>query len=92
MRSILDLPPGVDPVVSEKQPKGCRVKVTVDEPGFADARLLVKFPHEDQPALELRAGESITLVVKGWIRNSVLLEALPREGDPEDPDLEGGAW
>lgn len=92
MRSILDLPPGVDPVVSKEQPKGCRVRISVEEPGFSDARVLIKFPHEDVGALEIRAGESIELVVKGWIRNSIIVEALPREGDPADPDLEGGVY
>ncbi len=68
-----------------KTPKGCRVSIKVEEPGFSDARILVKRPHTDV-ALEMRAGDSIEMIVKPWLVNQVVIEGLPREGDPEKPD------
>lgn len=92
MRSMLDLPPGVDPIVNEKEPKGCRVSVKVNEPGFSDARVVLKFPHGDVQSVLINPGGEYEFVLPAHIRNQVILEALPREGDPEDPDMEGGAW
>ena len=94
MRSILDLPPDVkaDMLGRGEQPKGCRVRIVVDEPGFSDARVMLKFPHGDVESVVLGPGGEYEFILKGWIQNQVILEALPREGDPEDPDAEGGAW
>jgi hypothetical protein len=67
-------------------PKGMRVTVRVDEPGFSDARMLLKMPHGGQPAIELRGGDEFQFILKPWLVNQMVLEALPREGDPEKPD------
>ena len=74
-----------------QQPKGCRVTIKVEEPGFSDARVMLKFPWEGMPNVIINPGVSYTFVLKGHIANQVVIEGLPREGDPEDPDMEGGA-
>ena len=67
-------------------PKGCRVTVRIDEPGFSDARVQMKFPYSDAPAIELKGGDEFQFVMKPWLVNQIVLEALPREGDPEKPE------
>jgi hypothetical protein len=92
-RSILDLPPNVKEEIfleKQKELKGCRVRITVDEPGFSDARVIVKFPHGDLKSVIIGPGDSFEYVHKAHLQNQVVLEALPREGDPMDPDMEGG--
>lgn len=63
-----------------------------DEPGFSDARVMLKFPHGAIESIIIGPGDSHTIILPAHIRNQVILEALEREGDPEDPDAEGGAW
>ena len=95
MSSFLDLPPNVKEEIMIKdaeQLKGCRVRITVDEPGFSDARVMVKFPYGAIESVVIGPGESFEYIHKAHIKNQVVLEALEREGDPEDPDAEGGAW
>lgn len=73
-----------------KKPKGCRVKIKVDEPGFSDARIMVKFPWEEMPNVIINPGVEYSFILPGWIKNQIVIEALPRDGDPMDPDMEGG--
>jgi hypothetical protein len=89
MKSILDLPPGIEPL-NQDQPKGCRVKVTVNEPGFSDARVVLKFPYGDIESVTIGPGDSYEYIHKAHIENQVIIEALRRDGDPLDPDAEGG--
>lgn len=67
-------------------PKGCRVTIRLDEPGFSDARILVKTPHGSIPAIELRGGDEFQVLLKPWLINQLVLEGLPRGGDPEKPE------
>jgi hypothetical protein len=75
-----------------KSPKGCRVTITVDEPGFSDARALVKFPYEGMPNIIINPGVKYSFILKPHIAHQVVLEGMLRDGDPEDPDMEGGAY
>lgn len=90
-RSILDLPPGTE-LLSNHEPKGCRVRVVVDEPGFSDARIMLKFPYGEVENVVIGPGGHYEFILKAHVVNQVIMEALPRDGDPEDPDMEGGAW
>lgn len=93
MSRILDLPPNMrEELLYEAalRLKGCRVKITVDEPGFSDARVMLKFPHGDIKSVIIGPGDTYEYVHKPHLVNQVVLEALPREGDPPDPDMEGG--
>jgi|VirMetMinimDraft_7_1064189.scaffolds.fasta_scaffold00928_7 hypothetical protein len=91
MRSILDLPPGIEPL-SNQVPKGCRVRITVDEPGFSDARVMLKFPSGEVESVVVGPGGSYEFILRSHIANQVIIEGLLRDGDPQDPDMEGGAW
>lgn len=94
-RSLLDLPPGVKADMladANTQLKGCRVKITVDEPGFSDARAMLKFPHGDIQSVTIGPGDTYEFILKPHLVNQVILEGMLRDGDPEDPDLEGGQW
>lgn len=89
----LDLPPNVRQsiMINEAETlKGCRVKITVDEPGFSDARVRVKFPYSEIESVVIGPGDSFTYIQKPHLAHQVVVEGLMREGDPEDPDLEGG--
>lgn len=67
-----------------KTPKGCRVTIRCDEPGFADARVKIKFPHDEHmPPITIKSGQEIQLILRPWLVNQIVLEGLPREGDPE---------
>lgn len=90
-KSILDLPPGIDNRVGQ-EPKGCRVRISVEEPGFSDARIVLKFPHGEVETVQVGPGGHYEFILKAHVKNQVVLEALLREGDPEDPDGAGGAW
>lgn len=95
MKSILDLPPNLKEELAVKaaEPlKGCRVKITVMEPGFSDAAARLKFPWGDIESVFIGPGDSFEFVLKPHIANQVVLEGVERDGDPEDPDAEGGAW
>jgi hypothetical protein len=67
-------------------PKGCRVTIRLDEPGFSDARLRMKMPHAGGPPIELKGGDEFQFIMRPWLVNQVVLEAMPREGDPEKPE------
>lgn len=75
-----------------KTPKGCRVTIKVDEPGFSDARIMLKLPYEDAPSVILNPGVTWSFILKPHIANQVVIEGLLRDGDPEDPDMEGGQY
>lgn len=97
MRSynMFDLPPDVkeDLAIKAAEPlKGCRVKITVMEPGFSDAAAMLKFPFGDIESVFVGPGDSYEFILKPHIANQVILEGVERMGDPEDPDAEGGAW
>lgn len=90
-RSMLDLPPGHSATeLLSDQPKGCRVRISVEEPGFSDARIMLKFPHGEIESVVIGPGGFHEFILKSHIANQVVVEALPRDGDPEDPDMEGG--
>lgn len=93
MSRILDLPPNVKEELLFKQAeglKGCRVKITVDEPGFSDARVMLKFPHGEIKSVVIGPGDTYEFIAKPHLVNQVILEGQLRAGDPPDPDLEGG--
>lgn len=93
MSSMFDLPPNVKADILReklKELKGCRVKITVDEPGFSDARVMLKFPHGDVQSVMIGPGDSYEFVAMPHLVNQIILEAQLRDGDPPDPDLEGG--
>jgi len=95
MRTLIDLPPNVkeELAVEAAQPlKGCRLSITVNEPGFSDAAARLKFPFGDVESVFIGPGDTYEFILKPHIANQVILEGVEREGDPEDPDAEGGAW
>jgi hypothetical protein len=51
---------------------------------------MLKFPHGAIESVVVGPGGYHEFILKAHIANQVLLEALPRDGDPEDPDMEGG--
>lgn len=91
----LDLPPDVrEKIMIDEQRglKGCRVTITVDEPGFSDARVRLKFPYGEIETVTIGPGESFTYIQKPHLAHQTVVEGCRRAGDPEDPDLEGGAY
>lgn len=95
MKTLLDLPPNLkDELAFEaaRPLKGCRVSITVEEPGFSDAAAMLKFPWGGIESVFIGPGETYKFILKPHIANQVILEGVEREGDPEDPDAEGGAW
>jgi hypothetical protein len=62
----------------------------VNEPGFSDARVVLKFPYGDIESVTIGPGDSYEYIHKAHIENQVIIEALRRDGDPLDPDAEGG--
>lgn len=93
MRTLLDLPPNVkeELAIEAAQPlKGCRVRITVDEPGFSDAAARIKFPWGGIESIFIGPGDSFEFILKPHLANQCILEGVQREGDPDDPDMEGG--
>lgn len=91
--SLIDLPPNVKEqlmVEQHQELKGCRVKITVDEPGFSDARVMLKFPHGEIKSVLIGPGDTYEFICKPHLVNQIILEGQMRDGDPPDPDLEGG--
>lgn len=94
-RPLLDLPPNVreELAIKAAEPlKGCRVRITVAEPGFSDAAVMLKFPWGEVESIFIGPGDTYEFILKPHIANQVILEGVEREGDYEDPDAEGGAW
>lgn len=94
MKTMLDLPPTLKDellIKSASELKGCRIRITVMEPGFSDAAARLKFPYGDIESVFIGPQESYDFILKPHLVNQVILEGVEREGDPQDPDAEGGA-
>lgn len=59
-----------------------RITITNDEPGFSDARIAIKVPGFNR--IVLSGGKSIQMTPESGMDNQITLQALRREGDPED--------
>jgi hypothetical protein len=53
---------------------------------------MLKFPSGEVESVVVGPGGSYEFILRSHIANQVIIEGLLRDGDPQDPDMEGGAW